>query len=54
MVGDARFEITTELDYTQTNFGFSKSIQKMVGDARFELTTELDDTQTNFGFSKSV
>jgi hypothetical protein len=26
MVGDARFELTTELDGTQTNFGFSKSI----------------------------
>jgi hypothetical protein len=26
MVGDARFELTTELDDTQTNFGFLKSI----------------------------
>jgi hypothetical protein len=26
MVGDARFELATELDDTQTNFGFLKSI----------------------------
>ena len=46
MVGDARFELTTELDDTQTNTWSFKNNKKLkvVGDARFELTTELDDT----------
>ena len=51
MVGDARFELATELvapkpmiDYNYLNRGTLKKTvdkEKVVGDARFELATEL-------------
>ena len=52
MVGDARFELTTELEYTQTNTWSFNTLsfnilqkEKVVGDARFELATPWTQTK---------